>query len=125
MSLMRSVLLAASQSKWLRDRASKYGFVRSTVSRFMPGETLDDALGAAQKLQKKKIGAVFTHLGENIADHAEAKQVARHYVEVLDRIKQQGLRAEVSVKLTQLGLDLSSDFCFENLAQIIERAEIF
>jgi proline dehydrogenase len=123
MSLMRSVLLAASQNKWLRERASKYGFVRSTVSRFMPGETLDDALAAAQMLREKKIGAVFTHLGENIADRAEAKKVAGHYIEVLERIKQLSLSAEVSVKLTQLGLDLSSDFCFENLAAIIDRAE--
>lgn len=123
MSVMRSALLAASQNQWLRDRASKYRFVRSTVSRFMPGETLDDALGAAQALQNKNIGAVFTHLGENIADRAEAKKVAEHYVEVLARIKQIGLSAEVSVKLTQLGLDLSSDFCFENLRAIIEHAE--
>jgi len=123
MSLMRSALLAASQNKWLRDRASKYSFVRKTVSRFMPGETLDDALGAAQILQKQKIGAVFTHLGENIADRVEAKKVTEHYVDVLGHIRQLGLPAEISVKLTQLGLDLSPDFCFENLTAIVERAE--
>jgi proline dehydrogenase len=123
MSLMRSMLLAASQNKWLRDRASHYRFVRRTVSRFMPGETLDDALSAAQTLHAKKIGTVFTHLGENIADRAEAQQVTQHYIEVLDRIRQGGLKTEVSVKLTQLGLDLSPDFCFESLKSIIERAE--
>ncbi len=123
MSLMRSLLLAASQNQWLRDRASHYSFVRSTVSRFMPGETLDDALGAAQILRRKKIGAVFTHLGENIKDRAEARQVTDHYLEVLARIQQQGLQAEISVKLTQLGLDLSPDLCFENLKAIIERAD--
>jgi proline dehydrogenase len=123
MGLMRSMLLVASQNKWLRERASHYRFVRRTVSRFMPGETLDDALAAAQTLQKKRIGTVFTHLGENIADRSEALQVTQHYVEVLDRIWQSGLHAEVSVKLTQLGLDLSSDFCLDNLNSIIERAE--
>jgi len=123
MGLMRSMLLVASQNKWLRERASHYRFVRRTVSRFMPGETLDDALAAAQTLQKKKIGTVFTHLGENVADRSEALQVTQHYLEVLDRIRQAGLRTEVSVKLTQLGLDLSSDFCFDNLKSIIERAE--
>ena len=117
------MLLVASQNKWLRERASHYRFVRRTVSRFMPGETLDDAVSAAQTLQKKKIGTVFTHLGENIADRSDALQVTHHYLEVLDRIRQAGLRTEVSVKLTQLGLDLSSDFCFDNLKSIMERAE--
>jgi proline dehydrogenase len=123
MSFIRSILLAASQNKWLRDRASHYRFVRRTVSRFMPGETLDDAVAAAGTLQTKKIGTVFTHLGENIADRFEAQQVTQHYLEVLDRIRQSVLKTEVSVKLTQLGLDLSPDFCFENLKAIIERAE--
>ncbi|HEX8882267.1 MAG TPA: hypothetical protein VF749_19635, partial [Candidatus Acidoferrum sp.] len=71
MSLMRSFLLAASQNRWLRDHASHFKFVRRSVSRFMPGETLDDALIAAQALRGKKIGTVFTRLGENISDRME------------------------------------------------------
>ena len=93
------------------------------MSRFMPGETLDDALGAAEILGSKKIGTVFTHLGENIKDRAEAQQVAEHYLEVLKRIREKGLQAEISVKLTQLGLDLSPDLCFEHFNTIIERAQ--
>jgi len=120
---MRSILLAASQNQWLRHRAVNYSFVRRTVSRFMPGEKLDDALGAAEALRSKKIGSVFTHLGENIKDRAEAQQVAEHYLEVLKRIREKGLQAEISVKLTQLGLDLSPDLCFEHLNAIIGRAE--
>ncbi len=123
MSLMRSLLLAASQNRWLRDHATQYSFVRGTVSRFMPGETLDDALGAAETLRSKKIGMVFTHLGENIKDRAEAQQVTEHYLEVLKRIREKGLQAEISIKLTQLGLDLSADLCFEHLNAIIEQAE--
>ena len=123
MGLMRSLLLAASQNRWLRDHATQYSFVRGTVSRFMPGETLDDALGAADTLRSKKIGTVFTHLGENIKDRGEAQQVAEHYLEVLKRIREKGLQAEISVKLTQLGLDLSADLCFEHLNAIIECAE--
>ncbi len=86
MTLMRSLLLAASQNQWLRDHVTRYSFVRSTVCRFMPGETLEDALGAAQGLQGKGIGTVFTHLGENIKDRSEAQQVTEHYLEVLDRV---------------------------------------
>jgi len=89
----------------------------------MPGETLDDALRAAQVLGGKKIGTVFTHLGENIQDRSEAQQVTEHYLEVLESIRVRGLRAEISVKLTQLGLDLSPDLCCEHLQAIIERAQ--
>ncbi len=123
MSLMRSLLLAASQNRWLREHATHYSFVRGTVSRFMPGETMDDALGAAEALRNKKIGTVFTHLGENIQDRSEAQQVAEHYLEVLERIREKGLHAEISVKLTQLGLDLSPDLCFEHLNAIIDHAQ--
>jgi len=121
--LMRSLLLAASQNRWLREHATRYSFVRGTVSRFMPGETLDDAMGAAEALQNKKIGTVFTHLGENIKDREEAQEVADHHIVVLERIRQEGLQAEISVKLTQLGLDLSPDLCFDHLNAIIARAQ--
>lgn len=123
MALMRSMLLAASQNTWLRNHAAQFPFVRRSVSRFMPGETLDAALTSAQTLLRKKIGTIFTHLGENVADPTEARKVSEHYLEVLDRIQQASLPTEVSVKLTQLGLDLSPDLCFENLDRIIERAD--
>ncbi len=123
MSIMRSFFLACSQSKWMRERATRYGFVRRAVSRFMPGETAQEALSAAQQLQKVSIGCVFTRLGENITDRAEANEVAEHYLGLLDRIRELGLAGEVSVKLTQLGLDLSADLAFENLLRIIQHAD--
>src|SRR6516225_565743 len=119
MSLMRSFLLAASQNRWLRDHASHYKFVRKSVARFMPGETLDDALIAAQTLRGKKIGTVFTRLGENIGDRAGAQEVADHYMELPDIVRQKGLQTDISVQLPQLGLDLSSDLCFGHLQAII------
>ncbi len=120
MALMRSILLAASQNAWLREHAVNYPFVRRTVSRFMPGETLDAALDAAQALRQKNIGAVFTHLGENVRDREEARIVTERCVELLDRIRKSNLPVEVSLKLTQLGLDLSPDLCFDNLLRIIQ-----
>ncbi|HEY2120182.1 MAG TPA: proline dehydrogenase family protein [Candidatus Acidoferrum sp.] len=119
MALMRSMLLAASQNTWLREHAVHYPFVRRSVSRFMPGETIDAALVAAQTLAKKNIGTVFTHLGENVADRDEALKVTEHYIQVIRQIHQLGMSTEVSVKLTQLGLDLSPEFCAENLNNII------
>jgi len=85
----------------------------------MPGESLEAAVEAARGLGQKNIASVFTNLGENVKDGAEALQVTQHYLDVLRRIHESDLSTEVSVKLTQLGLDLSPDFCFENLDRII------
>jgi proline dehydrogenase len=120
--MMRSLLLSASQSTWLRERVPRYRFARQAVARFMPGETLDDALDAAQALEGKGLGTVFTQLGENITEAAAAANVTDHYLGVLDHIRELGLRTEVSVKLTQLGLDLGPEICYANLRRIIEHA---
>src|ERR1700738_750743 len=123
MNPTRSILLAAAQNTWLRDHAAKHRFVRRTVSRFMPGEELGDALAAAQRLQAKNIGSIFTHLGENITDQAEARGVTEHYLEVLRSVREQQLDVEISVKPTQLGLDLSPELCYGNLKTIIEQED--
>lgn len=122
MGLMRSFFLACSQNKFLRVRATRYGFVRRAVSRFMPGEDVADALSAAVTLRDQSMGTVFTLLGENISDASEADRVTAHYVDVLARIRGMKLGTEVSVKLTQLGLDLSPEICYANLKKIIEAA---
>jgi proline dehydrogenase len=117
---MRRSLLKASQSQWLREHAPRYGFMRRTVTRFMPGENVEDALAAARTLASSGIGTVLTHLGENITDRAEAEGVTKHYLDVSDQIRVANLPAEVSVKLTQLGLDLDREFCYSNLVALIE-----
>jgi len=119
MGVLRTVLLAGSESRWLRERAVKFPFVRRAVSRFMPGETADDALAASRAL---RVGTVLTRLGENLRNAAEAQDVARHYREVLDRVRQEGLDVEISVKLTQLGLDFSREECERHLHGLAEHA---
>src|SRR5262249_41566928 len=122
MDIIRSILLSASQSKWLRERATRYPFVRRTVSRFMPGEELDDAVAAARDFQSHSMATVFTHLGENVTSIDEVDKVTQHYLMVLDRIQALQLPSEISVKLTHLGLDIDSDICYTNLQKLIERA---
>lgn len=122
MGLVRSAFLAGSESRWLREQAVNYRFVRRAVSRFMPGEDLDAAIAAAQDLQAKNIGAVLTYLGENLQRLEEAEQVTRQYLEVLARAQRASLDAEISVKLTQLGLDLGPAACEAGLLSLIERA---
>ena len=122
MSLMRTILLAGSQSAWLRERAMRWGFVKRATKRFMPGERLEDALGAAAALQREGMSTILTHLGENLAALSEADGVVAHYLQAQDQVKASGLDAEMSVKLTQLGLDQSPDACHRNLARIADHA---
>ena len=122
MALMRSVLLAGAQSVWLRERASRFPFVRRSVSRFMPGEQLEDALQAAGGLKGAGTGTILTYLGENLSDAAAARDVTREYLQVLARVGDLGLDTQISVKPTQLGLDQDPGFCFENLMTLVERA---
>ncbi len=123
MSLARSALLWISENRKLRATLPRYKFVRRAVTRFMPGEEFSDAVKAARELQEKSINTIFTRLGENIADGEEACAVAEHYSDSLRKIKKEGLDTHVSVKLTQLGLELSEDVCYENLVQIVEEAD--
>ena len=120
MGLMRRSILMASQSPWMREHAPRLGFMRRTVTRFMPGEDVQDALTSARGLEARGIRTTFTHLGENVADRAEAEAVTQHYRGVIDRIRAAALGTEISVKLTQLGLDLDPKFCYDNLIALLE-----
>ena len=120
MGLMRAALLAGSESAWLRETAVRRPAVRRAVARFMPGERVEDALAAAASLRGLGIGAILTRLGESVTEAAEAAEVTQHYLEVLDRLR--GLDAEISVKPTQLGLDLDRGLCATNLRALVERA---
>lgn len=120
MGATRALLLAASQNRFLRERASRYAFVKRSVSRFMPGETLEDAIAAARKLKEQHISTVLTHLGENISDAQEAKKVTAHYLQVFEKLRTENLETEISVKLTQLGLDLSPQLCEQNVRRLLE-----
>jgi proline dehydrogenase len=119
MSVLRRVLLAGSENRWLRERAVRYPFARRAVKRFMPGETAEEALAAARALG---VGAVLTRLGENLKDAGEAAQVTAHYRDVLDRIHREKLDVEISVKPTQLGLDFSPEECERHVRELAARA---
>src|SRR5687768_18572116 len=112
MSVMRKALLAGSQSVWLREKAMRWGFVRRSVSTFMPGERVEDALEAAQTLKGKKITTILTRLGESLAGAEDSQAVADHYVGVMDMVAERGLDAQISVKPTQLAYDQDKEMCF-------------
>jgi proline dehydrogenase len=89
----------------------------------MPGERLEDAMAAAVAQQQQGIRTIFTKLGENLTRVDDAEEVTRHYLEVLDKVQAAGLDAHISVKPTQLGLDLDKELCFRNLQRLSDRAE--
>ena len=120
MSLLRTIFLKASQSAWLRERAPRLAFVRRTAGRFLPGEDAEAALGAARTLAESGVITLLTHLGENVATRDEAEAVTNQYLDLIARVRAAGLPSEISVKLTQLGLDLDAEFCFGNLVNLIE-----
>jgi proline dehydrogenase len=122
MSLMRRFFLWGSRSRWLESQLQRRAFAQRAVRRFLPGERLEDALEAAARLGRDGLGAVLTQLGENVDSREQAEQVAAHYLEVLERVKQRGLVAEPSVKLTQLGLDVGRELCEELLGRVVARA---
>src|SRR5471030_2477350 len=122
MSVARRLLLAMSTNAWLRERATKTAFVRRSVSAFMPGERLEDAMAAAAVQEQQHVDTIFTRLGENLTRIEEAEEVTLHYLDVLDQVQRAGLRAQISVKPTQLGLDLDKELCFRNLQRLVDRA---
>src|SRR6185295_13730577 len=122
MAIARNLLLAMSTNAWLRERATRTAFVRRSVSKFMPGERLEDAMEAAAAQQQQGISTILTKLGENLTRIEDAEEVTQHYLDVLDKVSAAGLRAQISVKPTQLGLDLDKELCFTNLQRLVDRA---
>jgi proline dehydrogenase len=123
MSLMRKALLWASTNAFLRERAMRTAFVRRSVSKFMPGERIEDAIEAAKKLQPQGLNTIFTRLGENISRIEEAQEVFDHYMKVIDLVKAAGIDAQISIKPTQLGYDQNPDVCYDYCIRLLERCE--
>jgi proline dehydrogenase len=121
--LLRQTFLALSNSRELGDVALHNGTARKLVLRFVAGETLQAAVNVVKELNSKGIMATLDHLGENVSSAEEAKASADSYVGALDRIKSTGINCNVSLKLTQMGLDVNEDLCLDNVARIVERAK--
>ena len=118
----RALLLKLSESKRLAPVIMSNGVSRRVARRFVAGETLDDAFEAARVLNKAGRSASLDQLGENVTDEAGARSTAEGYLATFDRIAREKLNANVSLKLTQLGLDLSEALCEELVKMIVEHA---
>ena len=91
MALARNAVLWAADNRWLREHLPRYRFVRRSVRRFMPGETLDDAIAAATRLRDRGLPTMFTALGENVRQPSDARRVVDGYRQAYDRVAAEGL----------------------------------
>jgi proline dehydrogenase len=114
---------------WLSERQGVFNFVRRNrlarkfASRFVAGETIESAVAAAGELKARGIASTLDLLGESITAEAEAVAARNQYLAMLDRMAAAGVEVNVSVKLTQMGLDISEELCAANLTCILEKAE--
>lgn len=116
------MLLAMAGSEGWRRMLTGRAVTRRVVSRFIPGESLDDAIGAARVINADGMTATLNPLGENVRTEAEAEAATTTYVQIVERIASEGLESGVSVKLTMLGLDLGEPVARANLRRVLEAA---
>ncbi len=120
--MLRSILLKFSESKSFANWVTTNATTRRMSHRFVAGETLEEALQVARTCNDAGMHATLDYLGENVSTTTDAQKARDAYLEIFDRIAQERLHANVSCKLTQLGLDLSPEFCEGLVLSIAERA---
>jgi proline dehydrogenase len=120
--MLRNTLLYLSNQQRIFDFVRHNGLAKSFASRFVAGEEVEPALDAVAALNARGITASLDLLGESVTNEAEARDAGRQYVVLLDRIRERGLDANVSVKLTAMGLDVSEELCVEVMHAVLGRA---
>src|ERR1700674_2163516 len=120
--MLRAGLLRLSESKSFANWVVSNDRTRRMAHRFVPGETLDEAIAAARQCNNLGMFASLDYLGENVSTQEDAQRARDAYLEIFDRIANERLYANVSCKLTQLGLDLGVEFCESLVVPIVQRA---
>ena len=123
MVLMRQGLLWLSERQGVFNFVRRNGLARKFASRFVAGETVAEGVAAARELSRRGITASLDLLGESVTVEAEAVAARDQYLAMLDRMADSGVEVNVSVKLTQMGLDIAEDLCEANMTRILEKAQ--
>lgn len=118
------MLLWMSDRDDVRDLLFRLPFSRSAASRFVAGDNHEDALTVATELNRQGFRVTLDLLGESVSARAEAERATAEYADSLELIEQSEASTTISLKLTQLGLDISTEFCTDNLRRIVERADV-
>jgi proline dehydrogenase len=120
--MLRSLLIYLSKAAWARKMVTGWSFAWRAASRFVAGERLEDAIQVVERLNANGINATLDHLGENTKNPDDARRATQDILNMLDAIQNSGVRSNVSIKLSQIGIALDENLCRENLATILDRA---
>src|SRR6266576_6585407 len=120
--LTRSALIYLSRQEGLKEFAAKFGLFRKLTTRFIAGENIDQAEAAIRDLNAHGCSASFDHLNESVGSAAETEAEVREYLDVLARIFETGIDSNVSIKLTQFGLEIDPELAYRNARRIVEDA---
>ncbi len=123
--MLKGTLLYLAHNATARNFVIHNQATRAVSRRFVAGEALDDAIEATRALNQRSMHVTLDHLGENVSDAREAASAAQDYIAILDRIKQADVDANISIKLTALGLGISQELCEQNICRILEYAQQF
>jgi proline dehydrogenase len=117
---LRRAILAAADSGRVQRLVRRHG-MRLGAARFVAGESLDEAIAVLRRLNDQGLYANTTLLGEGVLEPTQTESVVRAYARVIDRIDAEGLRANIALKLTHLGLEIDEELAYTNLARLLER----
>ena len=121
--MLRSFFIYLSKAGWARKIVTGWSVAWRMASRFIAGETLEEAINVIKALNAKGINATLDHLGEHTTNPQEAEKATNDIIQALDAIQASGVRANVSIKLTQIGLALDTELCKANLVRIAKHAQ--
>jgi len=120
--ISRSALIWLSRQEGLKDFATHFGFFRKLTTRFVAGETIDDAVSYIRQINAENCTASFDHLNESVGSEAEADREVVEYLNILNQISATQIRSNVSIKLTQFGLGLDPELAYRNARRVVEEA---
>jgi proline dehydrogenase len=118
----RSALIYLSRQEGLKDFAARFRPFQKLTTRFIAGETVDEAIAAIRELNAEKCSASFDHLNESVSSPDEAEAEVKEYLNILKRIDETGINSNVSIKLTQFGLELDPELAYRNARKVVEDA---
>ena len=120
--LTRSALIYLSRHEGLKDFAARFSFFKKLTTRFVAGETIDEATAFIRELNAEGCSASFDHLNESVANAAEAEGEVAEYLQILRTIDETGINSNVSIKLTQFGLELDPELAYKNARTVVAEA---
>ena len=120
--LTRSALIYLSRQEGLKEFAARFGLFKKLTTRFIAGENIDQAIAAIREINSRGCSATFDHLNESVNSAAETEGEVREYLNVLSQIEETRIQSNVSIKLTQFGLEIDPELAYDNARRIVEEA---